>query len=103
MSRTAVSGVIRGEPPKADGAASSALLAITLKLISISMAIGRWWQHCGCMPPSEGRHGVNGTVLLGHDNGQFGQSQFQLRGNLATLVWVAMVHLGAQFFDMLFE
>ncbi|MGV1822481.1 hypothetical protein G6L32_26560 [Agrobacterium tumefaciens] len=47
------------------------------------------------MPPSEGRHGVNGTVLLGHENGQFGQSQFQLRGNLATLVWVAMVHLEA--------
>ncbi len=59
------------------------------------MAIGRWCLHEGWMPPSEGRHGADGTVLLSHDDRQFGQSQLRLRGNLAELIWMAMVHLGA--------
>ena len=82
----------KGEPPKLRLAqCRQRCLPSHSKLIVIWMATGQWRLHCGCEPPSEGRHGVHGTVLLSHDNAQLDQRQFQLRGNLAPLVRVPMV------------
>ncbi|NTA40215.1 hypothetical protein [Agrobacterium salinitolerans] len=50
---------------------------------------------CRRHPPSKGRLGVDGTVLLGHDDRQLGLSQFKFDGNLVTLVRMAKVHLGS--------
>ncbi|TAU14512.1 hypothetical protein ELI38_35370 (plasmid) [Rhizobium leguminosarum] len=56
------------------------------------------------MPPSEGRLGVDGTVLFAKHHDQLGLGDFELGFDLAALGGLdAGVQLGAQFFDLLFD
>lgn len=56
------------------------------------------------LPPSEGRPGIDATVLLCRDDCQLRLSQVQLGLDLAALRNVASgLQLGPQFFDVLFD
>ncbi|RUL97054.1 hypothetical protein EEQ99_28650 [Rhizobium anhuiense] len=56
------------------------------------------------MPPSEGRLGIDGTVLFGKYHGQLGLGDFEFGFDLAALGGLnAGVQLSAQFLDLLFD
>jgi hypothetical protein len=56
------------------------------------------------LPPSEGRPGVDATLLFGPGNDQLGLGKFELDRDLAALAGVeSVLEFSAQFFNVLFD